>query len=252
VYDKVKNTAWPEYLMVQRKDSLAYVEFIRGKYALENLSYIRQLLSNMTGEELASIGRLSFQELWNNLWMFGSSKCYMKEQHDSEVKLNQLKTGYALVDPKTKRQRRVVLDELVKEVSVCMEETEWGFPKGRRNLMESDKCCALREFREETGLPCNRIRVKHDKAIDEVFTGTNHVRYKHVYYIVEYIGSDRHEHMDWSTSDNPPWQASEIKDVKWFSFTDAQEKLKHINVERRELLKRVNAIVVGSMVLSSP
>ena len=28
---------------------------------------------------------------------------------------------------------------------------EWGFPKGRRNYMETDNSCAIREFNEETG-----------------------------------------------------------------------------------------------------
>ena len=32
------------YLMVQRKDSLCYTEFIRGKYDVKNIKYIRKLL----------------------------------------------------------------------------------------------------------------------------------------------------------------------------------------------------------------
>ena len=33
-----------------------------------------------------------------------------------------------------------------------MKNPEWGFPKGRRNLKERDRECAVREFSEETGL----------------------------------------------------------------------------------------------------
>jgi hypothetical protein len=35
-YDLDTNSIYPKYLMVQRKDSLNYVEFIRGKYDVQN------------------------------------------------------------------------------------------------------------------------------------------------------------------------------------------------------------------------
>ena len=35
-----------EYLMICRKDSLGYVDFIRGKYPLYNKKYIQQQLSH--------------------------------------------------------------------------------------------------------------------------------------------------------------------------------------------------------------
>jgi 8-oxo-dGTP pyrophosphatase MutT (NUDIX family) len=248
-YDKQKNTTWPEFLLVQRKDSLAYVELLRGKYVLENVKYIKQLLGNMTRHELDRLLAMSFQDLWSELWMYGASKCYLKEYSDSESKLNRLKEGYDLQDGRGEIQN-IALASLISSVESCLSETEWGFPKGRRNLMESDKNCALREFKEETGIKPNRIRIRHDKPIDEVFTGTNHVRYRHVYYIAEYVSAT--SHTDDAAASSPPWQASEIKDVKWFSFADAMNKLAVANVERRELLKRVNSIVLGAHFKHAP
>lgn len=46
-----ENGTYPMYLMVQRKDSVAYVEFIRGKYDLSNKTYIEKMFRNMTLEE---------------------------------------------------------------------------------------------------------------------------------------------------------------------------------------------------------
>jgi ADP-ribose pyrophosphatase YjhB (NUDIX family) len=256
---------YPEFLMVQRKDSLAFVEFIRGKYVLENVSYIKQLLANMTQDETDRLQTKTFSELWKDLWMYGSNRCYMKEQHDSENKLNQLRSGYQLVDCQTQTHQWIDMNSIMAEITTCLPETEWGFPKGRRNLMESDRNCAIREFKEETGIKVNKIRVRYDKPIDEVFTGSNHVRYKHVYYIVEYIASHQdtadlsktcNREDDSSSNGNstssleiptiasmPPWQASEIRAVQWFTYDDALKKLERSNVERRELLKRVYSVV---------
>jgi 8-oxo-dGTP pyrophosphatase MutT (NUDIX family) len=232
--------------MVQRKDSLAYVEFIRGKYKLENAGYIQQLLSNMTEEELDGIRNSEFGELWRKLWTYGSNKCYAKEQHESESKMTKLKDGYVLVDPVTKVGRTVSLDDLASPIKSCLEETEWGWPKGRRNLMESDKSCATREFREETGIRPSNIRIRFEKPVEEVFMGSNHVRYKHVYYIAEYI-PNKAPHgaaQDASQEITHGFQVSEIKSVRWFAYDDAQHKQRNSNIEKRELLKRVNNLIL--------
>jgi 8-oxo-dGTP pyrophosphatase MutT (NUDIX family) len=244
VYDRPSNSVRPEYLMVQRKDSLAYVEFIRGKYKLENVGYIQQLVSNMTREELECIENMEFQELWRRLWTYGSNKCYAKEQHESESKLSKLKEGYTLVDPVTKQGRKVHLDDLMKCIKGCLEETEWGWPKGRRNLMESDKSCATREFREETGIRPTNIRIRFDKPVEEVFMGSNQVRYKHVYYIAEYIPNKVPNPNELSQEITHGFQVSEIRSVRWFTYDEAQHKLRNCNIEKRELLKRVNNLIL--------
>lgn len=38
-------------------------------------------------------------------------------------------------------------------------EAEWGLPKGRRNLHETDQQVALREFSEETGISSSDITI---------------------------------------------------------------------------------------------
>ena len=37
--------------MIQRKDSLCYTEFLRGKYNINNDRYITKLINLMTGDE---------------------------------------------------------------------------------------------------------------------------------------------------------------------------------------------------------
>lgn len=237
-----------QYLMVQRRDSLAYVEFLRGKYRLDNTRYILQLLRGMTREELTRLVKLSFDELWMRLWT-GASRNFVKEQIESDAKLNHLKNGY-IISGRESRKERVTLQSLISLISDmdCLPETEWGFPKGRRNLMESDKACAIREFREETGIRPIDIRIRGSKPMDEVFTGSNGVRYRHVYYVAEYVGGEGAGASQRSSQQDAfdAFESNEIKAVKWMTFDEVMSKFSHrdCNVEKRELLKRVDGLVM--------
>ena len=72
-------------LMIQRKDSICYIEFIRGKYKLDNKSYILNLLNRCSIEERNRLKNNSFDWLWNTLWFSGKEK---KVQTDRMIKEN--------------------------------------------------------------------------------------------------------------------------------------------------------------------
>lgn len=244
-YDATTNTMFPEYLMVQRKDSLAYVEFLRGKYNLQNVTYLSTLLSNMTPDERYKIIHRPFEELWKELWSH-SCRVFAKEYAVARDKFNMLRSGYLL---RTKNGPITRIDGglIISQLQSTLHETEWGFPKGRRNFYEDDKRCALREFREETGINLAQIRVLRDmKPLEEVFSGTNHMRYKHVYYIAKLVPNGVAASKSALFDPNNKHQVREIKDVKWFCYHDAQAKINDAYIERKELLKRVNSLVMKS------
>ena len=56
-------------IFIQRRDTLGYVEFMRGKYNLENIKYVFQLFKIMTETERIKILNNDFDFLWQNLWM---------------------------------------------------------------------------------------------------------------------------------------------------------------------------------------
>ena len=58
-------------LMIQRKDSLSYIEFLRGKYELNKPEYILTLLNTCSVQERDYIKTLSFDDLWSKLWFSG-------------------------------------------------------------------------------------------------------------------------------------------------------------------------------------
>ena len=57
----------PHYLMIRRRDSLAYVEFLRGKYRLDSVHYIETLIQGMTKEERERLQSLPCDKLWEKL-----------------------------------------------------------------------------------------------------------------------------------------------------------------------------------------
>ena len=57
-----------EYLMICRKDSLGYVDFMRGKYPLHSEFYIQNIINEMTNKEKEDLLEYDFKTLWNNLW----------------------------------------------------------------------------------------------------------------------------------------------------------------------------------------
>ena len=61
----------PKILMVLRKDSMAFTEFLRGKYEVDNILYIKNLMSNMTKTEHVFLLTKTFDELWTLHWGIG-------------------------------------------------------------------------------------------------------------------------------------------------------------------------------------
>ena len=83
-----------EYLLIRRKDSLGYVDFIRGKYNINNIEYIINIINEMTNYEKTNIITKEFDVLWKELWggeTLGSK--YMHEKKISREKLQTLRTG---------------------------------------------------------------------------------------------------------------------------------------------------------------
>jgi 8-oxo-dGTP pyrophosphatase MutT (NUDIX family) len=222
-----------EYLMIQRKDSLSFMEFIRGKYKLENPDYITRLLSNMTICERQSLLVEEFEELWNNVWCQRNITKKTPEFIDACHKFNCLRNGYFTGDNK-----HIKLYKLLLTLTTSFIEPEWGFPKGRRRLKEKDIECAVREFSEETGFHRNELSlVDIFTPYEEVFYGTNGVLYRHVYYIAR-ITTDSFRIIQ--IDENNIHQVREVSQVRWFNASEVLDHIREYNTERRELFKRVH------------
>ena len=216
-----------ETLMVQRKDSLTYVEFLRGKYDLENEVKLINLLNNMSNYEKEKI--LIFDYLWNELWGENlvdkniikkntqNIKRFQKEYHISKKKFEYYKDKLKL---------------LINNSENKYTDTEWGLAKGRRNCYENDIDCAKREFLEETDLDSDDIIILECNPIKERFLGSNGNRYEHVYYIAIY-NSDKKLKINIENYN----QITEIKNIGWFNKEESLKKLRDYEIERYKIIE---------------
>ena len=214
-----------QFLLIQRKDSLAFVEFIRGKYSHQDDPYIIKLLEGMTQHEQELIRTKKFPELWFEVWGESST-------------IRSHKTDYESSD---RRHSQIVdrLPALIDAHPSKWVEPEWGFPKGRRNPYETDIGCAIREFQEETGIHSNEFTViQNTQSISETFFGSNQVHYCHKYYI-----GICHKSVEVEMNRDNFHMTREIGDIKWCSLEEAISKIRPDNVEKREVLLKAGKIM---------
>ena len=144
-----------EYLMIRRKETLGYIDFMRGKYQPNDRDYIISMIKQMTNDEKKSIIEDDFDTLWKKIWGDeGYNNKYKMEETTSSGKFNMLKQG---ILKHCSNDLEYSLSDLIAETEDRWLEPEWGFPKGRRNYQEKDYECAVREFCEETGYDINTI-----------------------------------------------------------------------------------------------
>jgi 8-oxo-dGTP pyrophosphatase MutT (NUDIX family) len=231
-----------EYLLIRRKNSLNYVEFIRGKYDINNLDYLERSINFMTIEEREMIKNNNFLVLWRNLWSKNykdSDEPYYKyknnvtnniEYNDSNNKFNMLKKG--LIIKRNDINITFNLDRLLNEAVYNFKEAEWGFPKGRRNSREKNIECAKREFEEETNINEVNYNIINMTPLEETYMASNNLKYKHIYYISQIKNNNYELLID---KDNFS-QNIEIGDIKWLKFNDALLKIRDYNIEKKNVL----------------
>jgi len=228
------------YLMICRKDTLGYVDFMRGKYNIYNKDYILNILCEMTLKEKTSLLEESFQDLWMKLWKSDNTQDkYSNEYFDSSEKMKILKEGVVLQDNQYSLQTLIDLSNQKR----IWHEPEWGFPKGRRNVNENDMNCALREFSEETGYNSSNFNVVDNlMPFEEIFSGSNYKSYKHRYYLMCMTNQ-------FTTKRDPSieYDRSEVSKIEWKTYTECLECIRDYNLEKKNVIKNVNYCVTNYM-----
>lgn len=227
--DKVK------FLLIQRKHSLGYSEFIRGRYVVENIDGIIFLFQQMTPSEIEIIGKSEFSQLWDEFWHCGieslDSRGLSNEYLIAKDNFEKLKTAEDLN-----------LDYYIKNVVPKCNSPEWGFPKGRRNHVESDMDCAIREFEEETNITSDKyILLKNIDPLVENFVGTNGKKYRHVYYLA----------LSYNTFElnmDSIHQKQEIGNIGLFCHEDTMNLIRPYHIERKKILTTVFTYILNTFV----
>lgn len=219
-----------EFLMIRRRDSFGFVDFVRGKYPVNNEEYIQRIVDEMTLDEKRKLRTNTFEELWRGLWGEYSGSQYRSEEGISHEKYRALKSG---VKSSAKEEYR--LENFLDKSTTSWTETEWGFPKGRRNYHEKDVVCALRECLEETGydIHCNTV-IQNLAPYEEVFMGSDMKCYKQKYYLA-YLDA---QHTQTKTHDR-----MEVSQMKWMTYDECMSSIRPYNLEKKAILTKVNKVL---------
>lgn len=225
-----------QYLMICRRHTFGYVEFIRANYQILNRDYIKQLLMEMTVHERNKIQTMSFKELWMDLWQ-------QKNVHYN----HEFNTAHYTF-------KRLMNSEMCKELLRTLPKSvwtqpEWGFPKGKRNVSESPLECAVREMQEETGLFYNQgytsIIGDSDshglpKQVAEIFQSTDKSVYRHIYYLYRHVGN-----VDYTLNAKNIMQMREVSDIMWLTYDECMVCIRSYNIAKKKMLSTVHPKIVA-------
>lgn len=217
-----------EFLMIRRKDTFGYIDFIRGKYSVNNLIHLKTTVDQMSIDEKNRILTQSFDKLWADMWGNSPNQC-KGEEHSSKKKFEILSEGVIIND------KLITLKDIVEMSETQWNETEWEFPKGRRNQKEKDLDCALREFEEETGISKTDIKViENVLPFEETYIGSNHKSYKHKYF----LGFIDINHLSLNN-----YQKTEVSKLEWKTINNCLETIRPYNLEKKKLIENINKVL---------
>jgi 8-oxo-dGTP pyrophosphatase MutT (NUDIX family) len=192
---------------------------MRGKYEVRDDAGIQALVDQATVDERQQLQTRPFPDLWRDLWNGAASRRYHQEYEQARAKFEVLRNSGRLAIFCTAS-------------TTAWTEPEWGFPKGRRSSAETEIKCALRETREEAGVPAEKLTVLATEApLLEEYRGSNGICYRHRYWLAS-APADLAAIMDPTNVD----QRREVSDVRWCSLEEALALIRPYNVEKRAVL----------------
>ncbi len=250
VYRVCPKTKQREYLMICRKDSFGYVDFIRGKYSLNDMDHVEHIFSEMSQIEHDRIKNAeSFNEMWCNMWNVN----YTKNSHKHEERMSKKK--YEILRYESEKEDNGKEDP-EKNVNNTLNRIltnssnypfpEWEFPKGRKEFNETEIECALREFEEETGIPKQSVQlIDNVSGFDENYVGTNYVAYKHRYFLAQInyelnVESGNNNRKSISLTN---FQQTEVSRLEWKTLDQCMQDIRPYHLEKKKLLKNIDTMI---------
>jgi 8-oxo-dGTP pyrophosphatase MutT (NUDIX family) len=215
----------PQILLICKRYTYAYNQFIHGHYDASDDVSIKCLFNEMTFEEKIDLISLNFQQIWHRVW------------------INKTFNRKSFLLAKTKFDNTFATDNgirLRKLLNKCTHADRiWEIPKGRKiNRSESDIHCAIREFEEET---C--INKQSYKLLDSDMSYTyidDNVKYVNIYQLA--IAT---EDIIPTINFESQTQVDEISEIRWMDI----DQIKHVDVSgrlfkfTRALFKRLKKLI---------
>ena len=222
------NTSIDKVLIVCKRYTYSFGEFVIGKYDKNNKSLLIDKFNKMTIHEKIIISSLEFEWIWYNMFM-------SKDKSDMYCRSFGRFYKYFLSNPKFLKG---ILSSSHKNGSLL-----WEPPKGRKNKSEMNISCAMREVEEETKIPPSSYKFIPGKKIKKQFV-SNNIKYIVIYYVAIMTEKER---IKYDINSRP--QSIEISDISWvpihklhnyYIVNDIKNNIislsKSIKKERKEIL----------------
>jgi 8-oxo-dGTP pyrophosphatase MutT (NUDIX family) len=209
-----------EILMIKKRVSYSFVDFINGKYRTdENLRY---LFNTMTIHEKSLILSHNYENLWTHYYgLFSQQTSYNNDLCIIISKINKNNVDYI--------KKKSIFEDLIskdngKHLNKLITSSEniegvWEIPKGRRNANEKSIDTAIREFKEETNIGMSDYNIFfNEKPIYDVHNdcGTTYIN---EYYIATPInGFSKKIKVSFNNKD----QILEVEQIRWVKLRELE------------------------------
>lgn len=216
----IKENIEPEFLLVCRKSTYCYVDYLLGKYNESDLEYFNFMIENMTIDEREKIINGEYSYLWNDL--------YSSTRPANGSFYSYVQTKFQRMLPSFKNKNQTL--------PKFYNSPEWGFPKGRPNFKEDPYDCAVRELYEETRISPLMYNIEASiLPFEEKYVGTNGIGYRNVFFI-----AFPKEECDGFIDENNNAQTREIGSIKWMKYSETMKCFRYLETSKKCILERVN------------
>jgi len=266
-----------QYLMIRRKDTISYVDFLRGKYSLFNRKYIKNLIKDMTEHEQNKLTTLTFDYLWYDLWKDNTpnpnnERCQPSSPTDETC--DKCIVGESLVLPEPS-----IIEK--KTVEYQFNETDKYSVKDKFNILQKGLCInnkphftiaeIIEELKKEREISNNETwkepewgfckgrrnyrESDYDCAVREMKEETGYSKenmsiVKNINMFEEiFIGSNfkcyKHKYylmyMTYEDSlKTGVFEKSEVACIKWVSFKECLSLIRSYNIEKKKMITKVD------------
>lgn len=240
-----------QFMMVSRRYSLGYIQFLRGKYDISDPKSIIDIFEQMTREEISNIQKYQYDDL---LYQFLNRRGELKENVLNKIyegkysnEYCEAKMKFNLLSGSYDADANDIpwnLNFYLKNANPKWNNPEWGFPKGRRDgKTEENISCAKREFEEETGLKNYEYTVLNKiEPLEEKLIGTNGIQYRHVYY----LAVNKNDTLDEIYN----YDENEIGEVRWMTYDEAIANIRPYHHEKKGILTKIFLFIINYLINS--
>jgi 8-oxo-dGTP pyrophosphatase MutT (NUDIX family) len=242
-------------LMICRRNTIAFINYVHGRYDCQQHDSLRHLFSTMTQEELRIIAsaKEKFSLIWHAFWL-ASFPNNTRTRYQRVHVYNRAARLHQRLYYGNGKKDDVLLSSLLaatkeQQHGTGYNEPEWEFPKGRSHEYERPYETALREFEEETGLSRNHVYLMCGNNLLERYTSYDEKEYRNYYFVGFYTGpvpvsqSTSSTCIDVVIDSKNTVLTSEVSRISFLSYSECLKHIRAYHVSKKDCLKQAWEIV---------